>query len=397
VPRWSTRHATAIIGIAAFFCSALWFSINAVADTLQIAWGITPVDLGHLASAVQFGFISGTLLISLSGLADRFAASHIFTICAVIGALANGAVAFTYGGLLPALLLRFVTGMAMAGVYPLGMKLVVTWAPERAGNVLGWLVGMLMVGAGLPHFVRGIDLVSNWQAVLLIASAVAMIGAGMVWSLGDGPHHTRGRRLHWGGVLRTYAVPEFRAAACGYFGHMWELYAFLVMVPIMIARQGAIQGHMVYLTTAAVFLASGTGCIVGGILSRRWGCARIAILALSGSALMCLLYPWLAGGPTPLVVMVLLGWGFLATADSPQFSALASQACPQQLVGSALALMNSIGFGISIASIELVTLAWDSLSVYIAWLLLPGPLLGLLALREMWRASKVESRPSAIG
>lgn len=382
---WFARHATAIIGVAAFFGSALWFSINAVADALQIAWGITPVELGHLAGAVQLGFISGTLLISLSGFADRFAASQIFTVCAVFGAIANGALVFVHSGLLPALLLRFLTGIAMAGIYPLGMKLVVTWAPERAGNVLGWLVGMLMVGAGLPHFVRGIDLAPNWQAVILIASAVALIGAGMVWWLGDGPHHPSGRRLHWGGVLRTFAVPEFRAAACGYFGHMWELYAFLVMVPIMIAQQGAIQGHAVYLTAATVFLASGTGCIVGGILSRRWGCARIAILALSGSALTCLLYPWLAEGPTPLVIMVLLGWGFLATADSPQFSALASQACPPQQVGSALALMNSIGFGISIGSIELVTLVWDDLSVHVAWLLLPGPLLGLLALRGMWR------------
>lgn len=381
----SARLTTAIIGIAELFGSALWFSVNAVADALHGAWGVTAIELGYLTSAMQLGFISGTLLMALSGLADRFPASRIFAVCAVLGAIANAALAFNHGGVSVALLLRFATGITLAGVYPIGMKLVVTWTPKKAGNVLGWLVGMLMVGAGLPHFVRGIDLGLSWQAVLLIASGAAVIGAVMVGWLGDGPHHARGPRLQWGGVLHNYSIPAFRAAAFGYFGHMWELYAFLAVAPLLIALQGAIQGHAVYLATSAVFLAGGVGCIGGGMLSQRWGYARIAIIALSGSALMCLIYPWVAGGHTLLVAMVLLAWGFFATADSPQFSALASQACPPQQVGSALALMNSIGFAITIGSIELVTLLWDSLSVYVAWLLLPGPLLGLLALRGTWR------------
>src|SRR3989304_3740948 len=166
----STRSTLAVIVLAELFGASLWFSANAVADALHLAWGLTPVELGHLTSAVQFGFISGTLGFSLSGLADRYSASRIFAVCAVLGAIANAAFALS-GGLTGALFFRFITGLALAGVYPIGMKLVVSWAPAKAGNVLGWLVGMLVIGSGLPHFVRGLDVSATWQGGVLPPSA----------------------------------------------------------------------------------------------------------------------------------------------------------------------------------------------------------------------------------
>jgi hypothetical protein len=267
------------------------------------------------------------------------------------------------------------------------MKLIVSWAPAKMGNVLGWLVGMLVLGSGIPHFVRGLDVTPTWRGVIYAASALAVVAAAMVWWLGDGPHHGTNRRLQWGGVLQTYRIPGFRAAAFGYFGHMWELYAFWTIAPLLIAQLDAIAGSRgIYLGAFAVFAAGSVGCVMGGVTSHVWGSGKVAITALAGSGLSCLVYPLAAqGSPDALLLALLLIWGFFVVADSPQFSALAAKACPPERIGSALALMNSIGFAISIASIELVTASWNTATAHVAWMLLPGPVLGLIAMRRMWR------------
>jgi MFS family permease len=385
----TARRAVAVIVLAELFGTALWLSANAVADALHVAWGLTTVQLGYLTSAVQFGFITGTLLFALTGLADRFSASRIFAVCAVLGAITNAAFAAAGDGLTTALVLRFLTGLALAGIYPIGMKLVVSWAPERAGHVLGWLVGMLVLGSGLPHLVRGSAFTATWQGVIYTASALALVAAVLVFWLGDGPHHQRSRRLEWGGVLGTYRIAGFRAAAFGYFGHMWELYAFWALVPLFFAQVAA--GPMtaqIYLGAFLVFAAGGLGCVGGGMLSERVGSARVAMVALAGSALCCLLYPWWHGSSYAWTLLLLAAWGLFVVADSPQFSALAARACPKERMGSALALMNSIGFAISIVSIQVAAGAWDALAERVAWLLLPGPLLGLLAMRPLWKSGR---------
>ncbi|MEK9774753.1 MAG: MFS transporter, partial [Quisquiliibacterium sp.] len=178
------RYAIAAIVFAELLGTSLWFSANAAADDLSRAWGLGAAQIGHLTSAVQLGFIAGTLGFSLSGLADRFRASRIVAACALFGAVTNAGFALLSGGLASALLWRFLTGISLAGIYPLGMKLVVGWAPQRAGEVLGWLVGMLTLGTALPHGIRAIGAGLSWQGVVLASSALALVGAALILKLG---------------------------------------------------------------------------------------------------------------------------------------------------------------------------------------------------------------------
>ncbi len=378
------------IVLAQLLGTSLWFSANSAADDLVRSWQIQPADIGTLTNAVQLGFILGTLAFSLSGLADRFPASRIFALCALLGAACNAAFALLANDLASGIPLRFAVGFCLAGVYPLGMKLVVTWVPERAGAALAWLVGMLTLGTALPHGIRLVGSGLPWQWAILVSSLLALLAAGLVFRLGDGPHLARRHGappLRLGRVLYTFSIPAFRASAFGYFGHQWELYAFWTIVPALIVGSGlAAPGSTSLAGLAFATVGIGAlGCVAGGSLSQHIGSARVAALALAISALCCALFPFSSAWPDSLRIGLLLLWGFSVVADSPHFSALSARAAPPEIVGSALAFQNAIGFAITMGSIQLATHWIGDWGLHIAWLLLPGPLLGLLGLFPLWR------------
>jgi len=386
------RYPLAVIVLAQLLGTSLWFSVNGVWLSISQELGLSEADLGLLTLAVQAGFIAGTLTLAVTGLADRFGASHIFAIASVLGALVNGAFILVAAHTPFDLLLRFATGLCLAGIYPLGMKMVIAWTPKHAGAALAWLVGMLTLGTALPHLMRGVTLGMPWQWPLFGASALALVGGALVYLLGEGPHLPKSAGpvpLRRGLVALRW--PNFRAAVGGYVGHMWELYAFWVLVPLLVGRELSRLGWsdgFVPVLSFAVIAAGALGCIGGGLFSRSRGSEWVARNALATSGLICLAYPWLSGLAPVVLLVLLVMWGVAVVADSPQFSALAAARAPAEFVGSSLAVMNAIGFGVTLPAIWLTSWLWEHQGLWVVCWLLPGPVLGLIALGGPGRTAR---------
>jgi predicted MFS family arabinose efflux permease len=353
----------------------MWFAGNAILPELQASLGIEGL-LGLITSAVQAGFIVGTLLSAISGLADRVSPRVLFVSSALAGACFNLSVLLAPTPALVAVA-RFFTGVCLAGIYPIGMKIAAGWYQRGLGAALGWLVGALVLGTAFPHLLRALGAALPWRAVIVSTSALSAIGGIALLALvPDGPHLKAARTFSPEALRAVLAVPAFRRTAFAYWGHMWELYTVWAFLPLMLAAHTA--PLPISLWSAAIIGAGAAGCVVGGRLTGRLGSARVAAVQLAISALCCLLFPLLIHAPAPIFLAYLLIWGVTVVGDSPQLSTLSAQAAPPELVGSGLTIVTCVGFALTVTSIELAE-AIGSLTIAIPALAV-GPLLGLWSL-----------------
>lgn len=374
-----------IIVAAQFCCTSLWFATNGVMDELAFSFDLSVNALGHLTSAIQFGFIAGTLLFALISLADRFSPSRVFFWSALAGAICNLGILAPYNTFHSLLLFRFLTGFFLAGIYPVGMKIAADYYREGLGKSLGYLVGALVLGTSLPHLLRWLGAGIPWHWVVISTSLLAVAGGIMVMSVPDGPYRKPGNSLELSVVYKVFRDRHFRGAAFGYFGHMWELYAYWTFLPWVITAFAARHLSITLETSLLSFAIIGIGgpaCVLGGYASQRWGAKKIAATSLFLSGCCCLLSPLIILQPNPYVfVAFLLFWGGAVVADSPLFSTLVATNSPPQNRGSALTIVNCIGFSITIVSIQLLSFLSDLVNTpYLYVFLATGPLFGLIAL-----------------
>ncbi len=376
------------IVIAQFFCTSVWFAGNAIMGDIARQLNLEPAYLAHLTSAVQLGFIIGTLVFAILSIADRFSPVKVFFSCALIAAAVNLGASINGINASTLMLCRLVTGFFLAGIYPVGMKIASDHYQQGLGKSLGFLVGALVLGTAFPHLLKSLTAALPWKYVIYSTSALSALGGcAMLLLVPDGPHRKQGQKLNFAGFLIGFRDSKFRAAAFGYFGHMWELYAFWVFVPVILA---AYKDHYPAAAFNVPFLsfliiASGSlACVFSGILSQRFGAKKIATAALTISCICCLVSPLLLfANATSAFIAFLFIWSMAVIADSPLFSTLVAQNAPIATKGTALTIVNCIGFSITIVSIQLINaLRTTGNAQYIYLLLAIGPVLGLLALRK---------------
>ena len=374
------------IVLSQFFCTSLWFAGNAVMGDIARQFHLDAGYLAYLTSAVQLGFISGTLVFAILSISDRFSPSKVFFACALIAAAINLGISLP-GINLPVLIgFRFMTGFFLAGIYPVGMKIASDHYQQGLGKSLGFLVGALVLGTAFPHFLKSMTTGLPWKYVIFATSLLSASGGlAMLALVPDGPGRRPGQKLNVSGFLKGFGKPQFRSAAFGYFGHMWELYAFWVFVPVMLgaynSRYPAVQLN-VPLLSFLIIAAGSLSCVGAGFLSQYWGTKRTATLALSISGLCCLVSPLLLfNGQAAALIAFLFVWSMAVIADSPLFSTLVAQNAPAETKGTSLTIVNCIGFAITIISIQLINALRDAGNTqYIYMLLAVGPVLGLVGL-----------------
>jgi MFS family permease len=365
---------------------SLWFASAAILPDMVRESGIDAMRQAMLSSGVQLGFVAGALVVAASGLADRFDPRRVFALSGVLAALCNAALLIAPIGGTIAILLRVLTGLLLAGVYPVGMKIAVGWGTKDRGLLVGLLVGALTIGSALPHlaaYLGGAD----WRSVIVATSVLALVGGLLVLLCGLGPHHARAPRFSARAITLAWTNRRIRLTYVGYFGHMWELYAMWAWVGAAAAASyGALLGEaeatrLAKLTAFLAIALGGLTCAPAGWVADRIGKAQVTIIAmaLSGSAAIATALSF--GGPIWLTFGLIIVWGIFVIPDSAQFSALVADAAPPDLAGSAMTLQTALGFALTAVTVQVTPLlasafGWPAILAGLAI----GPVVGITAM-----------------
>lgn len=391
--RWRTL---ALLSAAELLGMSLWFSASAVIPILRSEWHLSEATASWMTIAVQLGFVCGTLLSAFLNLPDILSVRHLFALSAFGGALMNAVFASYARGATIAIVLRFLTGVFLAGVYPPGMKIMASWFQRSRGMALGVLVGALTMGKASPYLVNGLGS-TDWRSNTLFVSLLAVIGGLIViLFVRDGPYAMPRAKFDAKQIFKVFGNHGVRLTNFGYFGHMWELYAMWTWTPVMIRASLASHGSAPMFAEVASFLViacGAIGCVIAGVVADRVGRTLVTSWAMAISGSCCLLIG-LFFSASPLLLLLLAAiWGASVVADSAQFSACVTELGDQQYIGTALTIQTCLGFLLTTISIELVPRFVDIVGWQYAFAVLaPGPLLGVLAmlrLRSLPEAVKI--------
>ncbi len=370
-----------------FAGTSLWFAGNAIIADLQVAMNVGIDDTGIVTSAIQLGFITGTLIFALLAISDRFSPRKLFLICSILGAISNLLIYFIAYDLFSLLVLRFITGFFLTGIYPIGMKIASGWYKKGLGNAIGLLVGALALGTAFPHLIKSFGGSLPWEQVIFAISAFSLAGGiAMYLFVADGPYISSGTKFNPKAIITIFKYKELRSSALGYFGHMWELYTFWAFIPIILIYYLKLNPVDLNISTwSFIIISSGSiGCIIGGMISKKTGSVKVAFTQLALSGICCLISPLMFYTSAPIFLTFLIFWGIVVIGDSPQYSAIIALTAPKELVGSGLTLVNSIGFAITILSLWFVYQFFDVINIsYALMILAVGPILGLISMKKL--------------
>jgi MFS family permease len=380
-----------LLSFAELLAMGTWFSASAVVPALSSAWGLQDAGRAWLTMSVQIGFVTGSLISALLNLADRLPTRRLFAVSAFLAALATGLIPLLAGSLAPALVLRFLTGLFLVGVYPVGMKLMATWTKADRGLGIGLLVGALTLGTASPHLLNALVGLQDWRMVLYIAAIFAALG-GLVALLfiREGPYRSASPRFNWRYAAEVFRSKELRLANLGYLGHMWELFAMWAWLAAFLAasfNHSGIAPIWASLVTAAAIAAGSLGSLLAGQLADRFGRTTLTVTSLAISGACALLVGFLFEGNPILLGGLCMLWGFAVVADSAQFSAAISELCRKEYTGTALTIQTSLGFLLTLVTIRLIPtlqgrFGWSWAFAFLAL----GPAIGIWAMLSLRRS-----------
>ncbi|MEO5589014.1 MAG: MFS transporter [Gemmatimonadaceae bacterium] len=392
-----------ILSLAELLGMSLWFGASAVSSQLGANWSLTPAETGWLTTIVQLGFVAGTALSAMLNLADIIVSRRLFAVSALAGAVVNGMIVVA-PGYAAVLVLRFLTGFCLAGVYPPAMKMIATWFKSQRGLAIGTIVAALTIGKATPYLVHAVPDIGVATVILTASTGAALAAIIVATGFSDGPFAFESRPFDWGLAASVIRDRQWRLATGGYLGHMFELYAFWTWIPAFLAasvaasRAGTSPG-LVSLIAFGTIAVGGAGCIWGGLVADRSGRERLVTIALAASGTCSLVVGFTYGASMWIVAPITLVWGFFVVADSAQFSALVTESVPSYAVGTALTVQTSLGFLLTMATIQGIPL----LAARMGWqwsfaVLSLGPVFGIAAIRQLAkvRSMRLAEPPTAV-